>query len=189
MVFPTWFVLFIRIFVTTLLLWPEWLLLALLIVAALYDHGQRRVPNPLALAMVSAGALAAIWPGVLNWLDLFHWGLTGRPESFLLTLATNAIAAGVVAGLLVGIEAVWRRVRGSVGLGMGDVKLLFALMVASPTRGLVSFAVALVLLAIVGAATHRRSLPLVPFILPSWAVLSLVSWVFLFQWYESLMPG
>ena len=189
MVFPSCFVLGIRVLVTVLLLWPEWLLLALLIVAALYDHAQRRVPNPLVLAMLPAGALAAIWPGVLNWLDLFHWGLSGRPESLALTLAANAVAAGAVAGLLVAIEAVWRRVRGSAGLGMGDVKLLFALMLASPTRGLTSFAVALVLLAIVGAVTHRRSLPLVPFILPGWALFSLVSWVSLFQWYESLMPG
>lgn len=130
------------------------LLSVLLVAAAVIDARERRFPNQLALAM----ALAA----------LAHAALLGA-ERGLLHLAIALIAALA----LTAFELLWRRWRGSAGIGMGDIKLLFALVLADPVRGLAAYALGLVLLAIGCVAARRGSLPLIPFIAVAWLALAL----------------
>lgn len=130
-------------------------LACLLVAAACIDARERRVPNELALALCAAGlfSCAVCSQGLLLW---------------------HVLAATVFCGALAAFELLWRRHRGAPGIGMGDVKVLFALMLASPLRGAGSFALGLVLLAAACAVARRRSLPLVPFIAAAWFALSLV---------------
>lgn len=82
-------------------------LAALLLAVAVIDIRERRIPDPLNAAIGAAG-LAATW-----------------------FLGRDLVAAliGAVAGYLaiVGVNALFRRMRGRDGVGMGDAKLLGAL--------------------------------------------------------------
>ncbi|WP_179184922.1 prepilin peptidase [Collinsella vaginalis] len=147
----------------TVLAWAPALALALIVVAAAWvDARERRLPNGLAAAAVVTGAMVAVWPAVMAALG----GGSGADllPNALGLLASHAVPALLTAAALVALEVGWRRLRGSAGLGMGDVKLLFALMLADPLRGLTAFCVALLLLAAACLVTRRASLPLIPFI-------------------------
>ncbi|MFR7798364.1 MAG: prepilin peptidase [Collinsella sp.] len=95
---------------------------------AVIDARERRFPNALAGACAVA-ALAGVWfdKGVNTALD--HAGL-----------------AVIVYLSLVLTESLWRRLRQTPGIGMGDVKALFALCTLDPMGGIVAFAVALLTL-------------------------------------------
>lgn len=93
-------------------------------------------------------------------------------------LAGPVVAALATCAALVGFELLWRRVRGTAGLGMGDVKLLFCLMLVSPARGLFSFAAGLVLLAACCLMLRKRDLPLIPFIAAVWLALLVIAFAF-----------
>ncbi len=95
---------------------------------AVIDLREQRFPNALAGACAVA-AFAGVWldKGVNTALD--HAGL-----------------AVIVYLALVLTESLWRRVRHAPGLGMGDVKALFALCTLDPLGGIVAFAVALLAL-------------------------------------------
>lgn len=167
------------VFVTAVFLGgPEWPFLALLVVAAVIDVRQRRLPNPLAIALVLVAALVALHPALFRLLDWFHWGLTA-PDPLWGDLARNLVAAAAVTALLVAVELVWRRLRREAGIGMGDAKLLFALVLADPVRGFAAFAGGLVLLGVGCLVLHRRNLPLIPFVVPLWAV-GLAWWLYAF---------
>ena len=71
-------------------------------------------------------------------------------------------------------ESLWRCVRHTPGLGMGDVKALFALCTLDPLGGIVAFAVALLALASSCLFTKSRSLPLLPFLVPIFAIIEVV---------------
>ncbi len=96
---------------------------------AAIDARERRFPNQLA-GVCAVAALAGVWldRGVNTALD--HAGL-----------------AVIVYLALVLTESLWRRVRHAPGIGMGDVKALFALCTFDPLGGVVAFAVALLTLA------------------------------------------
>ena len=94
------------------------------------DARERRFPNGLAGAC-AVTALAGVW------LDL---GLN--------TALDHAGLAVIVYLGLVLTESLWRRVRHAPGIGMGDVKALFALCTFDPLGGVVAFAVALLTLAV-----------------------------------------
>lgn len=120
------------------------------------DARERRFPNGLAGACAVA-ALAGVW------LDL---GLN--------TALDHAGLAAIVYLGLVLTESLWRRVRHAPGIGMGDVKALFALCTFDPLGGVVAFAVALLTLAVACLIVKSRSLPLLPFLVPIFAIIEVV---------------
>ena len=123
---------------------------------ALVDARERRFPNEL------AGACAvAAFAGV--WLDL---GLN--------TTLDHAGLAVIVYLALVLTESLWRRLRQIPGIGMGDAKALFALCTLDPMGGIVAFAAALLVLALSCLITKSRSLPLLPFLVPIFAIIEVV---------------
>lgn len=122
------------------------------------DARERRFPNGLAGACAVA-ALAGVW------LDL---GLN--------TALDHAGLAVIVYLGLVLTESLWRRVRHAPGIGMGDVKALFALCTFDPLGGVVAFAVALLTLAVACLIAKSRSLPLLPFLVPIFAIIEVVGW-------------
>ena len=113
---------------------------------AAIDARERRFPNQLAGACAVA-AFAGVWldKGVNTALD--HAGLT---------------------------ESLWRRVRHAPGIGMGDAKALFALCTFDPLGGIVAFAAALLALAAACLIAKSRSLPLLPFLVPIFAIIEVV---------------
>ena len=120
------------------------------------DARERRFPNGLAGACAVA-ALAGVW------LDL---GLN--------TALDHAGLAVIVYLGLVLTESLWRRVRHAPGIGMGDVKALFALCTFDPLGGVVAFAVALLTLAVACLIAKSRTLPLLPFLVPIFAIIEVV---------------
>lgn len=120
------------------------------------DARERRFPNGLAGACAVA-ALAGVW------LDL---GLN--------TALDHAGLAVIVYLGLVLTESLWRRVRHAPGIGMGDVKALFALCTFDPLGGVVAFAVALLTLAVACLIAKSRSLPLLSFLVPIFAIIEVV---------------
>lgn len=120
------------------------------------DVRERRFPNGLAGACAVA-ALAGVW------LDL---GLN--------TALDHAGLAVIVYLALVLTESLWRRLRQIPGIGMGDVKALFALCTFDPLGGVVAFAVALLTLAVACLIAKSRSLPLLPFLVPIFAIIEVV---------------
>lgn len=120
------------------------------------DARERRFPNGLAGACAVA-ALAGVW------LDL---GLN--------TALDHAGLAVIVYLGFVLTESLWRRVRHAPGIGMGDVKALFALCTFDPLGGVVAFAVALLTLAVACLIAKSRSLPLLPFLVPIFAIIEVV---------------
>lgn len=123
---------------------------------AAIDARERRFPNALA-----AACAVAAFVGV--WLDL---GMN--------TVLDHAGLAVIVYLALVLTESLWRRVRHAPGIGMGDVKVLFALCTLDPLGGIMAFAVALLVLAIFCLLTKSRSLPLLPFLVPIFAIIEVL---------------
>lgn len=123
---------------------------------ALVDARERQFPNELA-GVCAVAALAGVWldKGVTTALD--HAGL-----------------AVIVYLALVLTESLWRRLRHAPGISMGDVKALFALCTLDPLGGIVAFAVALLVLALSCLFTKSRSLPLLPFLVPIFAIIECV---------------
>lgn len=120
------------------------------------DARERRFPNGLAGACAVA-ALAGVWLALGLNTALDHAGL----------------AVIVYLGLVL-TESLWRRVRHAPGIGMGDVKALFALCTFDPLGGVVAFAVALLTLAVACLIAKSRSLPLLPFLVPIFAIIEVV---------------
>ncbi len=123
---------------------------------AAIDARQRRFPNELAGAC-AVTALVGVW------LDL---GLN--------TALDHAGFAVIVYLSLVLTESLWRRLHQTPGIGMGDAKALFALCTLDPMGGFVSFAAALLVLALSCLITKSRSLPLLPFLVPIFAIIEVV---------------
>ena len=123
---------------------------------AVVDARERRFPNGLAGACAVA-ALAGVW------LDL---GLN--------TALDHAGFAVIVYLSLVLTESLWRRLRQTPGIGMGDAKALFALCTLDPMGGIVAFATALLVLALSCLITKSRSLPLLPLLVPIFAIIEVV---------------
>lgn len=123
---------------------------------AVVDARERRFPNALAAACAVA-AFAGVWldRGVNTAFD--HAGL-----------------AVIVYLALVLTESLWRRVRQTPGIGMGDAKALFALCTVDPLGGIAAFAVALLVLALSCLLTKSRFLPLLPFLVPIFAIIEVV---------------
>ena len=120
------------------------------------DARERRFPNGLAGACAVA-ALAGVW------LDR---GVN--------TALEHAGPAVIVYLALVLTESLWRRVRHAPGIGMGDAKALFAHCTLDPLGGVVAFAVALLILAAACLIAKSRSLPLLPFLVPIFAIIEFV---------------
>lgn len=123
---------------------------------AAIDARERRFPNELA-GVCAVAAFAGVW------LDM---GVN--------TALDNAGLAVIVYLGLVLTESLWRRVRHAPGIGMGDVKALFALCTLDPLGGVVAFVVALLTLAVACLIVKLRSLPLLPFLVPIFAIIEVV---------------
>lgn len=123
---------------------------------AAIDARQRRFPNELAGAC-AVTALVGVWldKGVNTALD--HAGL-----------------AVIVYLALVLTESLWRRFRQTSGIGMGDAKALYALCTFDPLGGIVAFAASLLALAVTCLIAKSRSLPLLPFLVPIFAIIEVV---------------
>ena len=132
---------------------PFWLCA---IAGAIIDAHERRFPNALAAACAVA-APAGVWldRGMDTALD--HAGL-----------------ATIVYLALVLTESLWRRLRRAPGIGMGDAKALFALCTFDPMGGILAFATALLVLATTCLIAKSRSLPLLPFLVPIFAIIEVV---------------
>lgn len=123
---------------------------------AVVDARERRFPNELAGACAVA-AFAGVWLDLGLNITLDHAGL-----------------AVIVYLALVLTESLWRRFRQLPGIGMGDAKALFALCTLDPMGGIVAFAAALLVLAFSCLITKSRSLPLLPFLVPIFAIIEVV---------------
>lgn len=123
---------------------------------ALIDARERRFPNALAAACAVA-AFAGVWLDLGLDIALDHAGL-----------------AVIVYLALVLTESLWRRLRQAPGIGMGDVKALFALCTLDPLGGIVAFATSLLALAVACLITKSRSLPLLPYLVPIFAIIEVV---------------
>ncbi len=123
---------------------------------AAIDARRRRFPNELAGAC-AVTALVGVWNAKGVNTELEHAGL-----------------AVIVNLALVLTESLWRRLRQIPGIGMGDAKALFALCTLDPMGGIVAFAVALLALALSCLFTKSRSLPLLPFLVPIFAIIEVV---------------
>lgn len=132
---------------------PFWICI---FVGAAIDARERRFPNELA-----GGCAVAAFAGV--WLDR---GIN--------TALEHAGLAVIVYLALVLTESLWRRIRHAPGIGMGDAKALFALCILDPLGGIVAFAVSLFALAVACLITKSRSLPLLPFLVPIFAIIEVV---------------
>ena len=141
----------------------------LMLYAAVHDARTRTFPNGLAAAFALVCAFRAVV--IAGWRPGLHRAAAGPlvPGAFSLSdglraLGGNAALASFAFIALFTFEFAWRRWRGVSGLGMGDAKFLFGLMLWRPFAGLVSFAAGLVLMAAAGLLTRRRALPLIPYI-------------------------
>lgn len=132
---------------------PFWLCV---IAGAIIDARERRFPNALAGACAVA-AFAGVWLDRGLDMVLDHAGL-----------------AVIVYLTLVLTECLWRRLRQVPGIGMGDAKALFALCTLDPMGGIVAFAAALLVLATTCLITKSHSLPLLPFLVPIFAIIEVV---------------
>ena len=132
---------------------PFWLCA---IAGAIFDARERRFPNVLA-AVCAVAAFAGVWLDRGSDVALDHAGL-----------------AVIVYLALVLTESLWRRLRQAPGIGMGDAKALFALCTFDPLGGIVAFAAALLVLALSCLITKSRSLPLLPFLVPIFAIIEVV---------------
>ena len=132
---------------------PFWLCA---IAGAIIDARERRFPNVLAGAC-AVTALAGVWLDRGSDVALDHAGL-----------------AVIVYLALVLTESLWRRLRQAPGIGMGDAKALFALCTYDPLGGIVAFAAALLVLALSCLIIKSRSLPLLPFLVPIFAIIEVV---------------
>ena len=132
---------------------PVWICI---FAGAAIDARERRFPNKLA-GVCALAAFAGVW------LDR---GVN--------TALEHAGPAVIVYLALVLTESLWRRVRHAPGIGMGDAKALFALCTLDPLGGVVAFAVALLILAAACLIAKSRSLPLLPFLVPIFAIIEFV---------------
>lgn len=132
---------------------PFWLCA---IAGAIIDARERRFPNVLS-AVCAVAAFAGVWLDRGADVALDHAGL-----------------AVIVYLALVLTESLWRRLRQAPGIGMGDAKAIFALCTFDPLGGIVAFAAALLVLAITCLITKSRSLPLLPFLVPIFAIIEVV---------------
>lgn len=132
---------------------PFWLCA---IAGAIIDTHDRRFPNSLA-GVCAVAAFAGVWLDRGMAVALDHAGL-----------------AAIVYLALVLTESLWRRLRQTPGIGMGDAKALFALCTFDPMGGIVAFAAALLVLALFCLITKSRSLPLLPFLVPIFAIIEVV---------------
>ena len=126
---------------------------------AAIDARERRFPNALA-ATCAVAAFAGVW------LDR---GLN--------TVLDHAGLAVIIYLTLVLTESLWRRIRQTPGIGMGDVKALFALCTFDPLGGVLAFAASLLALAATCLITKSHSLPLLPFLVPIFAIIEAMSCV------------
>lgn len=124
-----------------------------LVGSAYIDARSRRLPNALAVCICLLCALHALSSRGMGQLVVNIACATGTSAAILLT------------------ELAWRRYRRAIGIGMGDIKLLFALMLRSPLLGAASFTAGLICLAIAALITRQRTLPLIPFIAPVYLVM------------------
>lgn len=137
--------------------------------AAWHDARTRTFPNGLAAVFVFICAANAFLNGGLTDLAIPD-GMGGLQDGgFLPTfgfhvLCMNTIAAVATFALLFAFELLWRRVRKTPGIGIGDLKFLFGLMLFEPVTAMLAFIFGLLAMAIAALLLRKKSLPLLPFV-------------------------
>ena len=125
-----------------------------LVRAAMVDARERRLPNALTLAVAVLGFGQMALVAALR---------LPEPAGFS-PVPVRILSASATLVVLFVFEQAWRRVRGSSGLGYGDVKLLGALALwVGPSVSLV-LAVSALLAACVGIARGARSFAFGPYL-------------------------
>lgn len=122
---------------------------ALMLVAAFIDAKTRTYPNGLAAAL---------------FLVAFIGTLAGKDPGAAMRHALIALLIG--AGFLV-FELIWRWLRASPGLGIGDIKFIATAAIICPVGALAGCALGLACMALAAMASRARSMPLLPFLVPS----------------------
>ncbi len=84
------------------------------------------------------------------------------------------LAALLLCLLLLLVELFWRHFFGQTGLGIGDIKVLFSLVLVQPLVAVVALCVSLLSLALFCLLFRRHNAPLLPFLFLSYAVSYLV---------------
>lgn len=112
-----------------------------------------------------------------NWLSAM---LTFCAVAYVLTngggniLCRRLFVALLLCLFLLLVELFWRHFFGQTGLGIGDIKVLFSLVLVQPLVAVVALCVSLLLLALFCLLSHRHNAPLLPFLFLSYAVSYLV---------------
>ncbi len=152
------------------------LFLALAASASVVDARERRLPNPILAAMAALAVvgqcLRALGADALAWTPL--WALLGRslPSPAACVVGGLAVTAAALFG-----ELLWRRRRGSVAFGLGDVKLLGCWGLATgPVFALAGLALGCGLGACFSLIRRQRTFPLGPWMNGACAGLCAVSW-------------
>ena len=101
------------------------------------------------------------------WICFFAGAVIDARERRFPNQLAGACAVAALAG-------VWLDKGVNTAFGMGDAKALFALCTLDPMGGIVAFAVALLALALSCLFTKSRSLPLLPFLVPIFAIIEVV---------------
>lgn len=89
-------------------------------------------------------------------------------------LCRRLLAALLLCLLLLLVELFWRHFFGQTGLGVGDIKVLFSLVLMQPLVAAMALCVSLLLLALFCLLFHRHNAPLLPFLFLSYMVSYLV---------------
>lgn len=134
------------------------LIVVLMVSAAVIDARTRTFPNGLALAFVLVCALFSLRAGGLSYL------------------AGHVFYSILICIPFIVFEYIWRsRHSGNAGIGMGDLKFLAAFALVSPQLALISFLFGLIALALIGLLLHKPSLPLLPFVVAAAPICILLS--------------
>ena len=105
-----------------------------LLILTFIDIDTMRLPNPIVVVLGAVGLIAA----VVSQFTGFEFAPLTPAGVITSPIAAAFIGSVTAAGLSWGIAAVYERMRGQAGLGMGDVKLLAAI---GPFLGLYTIAV------------------------------------------------
>ena len=122
---------------------------ALMLVAAFIDAKTRTYPNGLAAVLFLAALIGT---------------LAGKGPETAMRHALIALLIG--AGFLI-FELIWRWLRASPGLGMGDIKFIATAAIISPVGALAGCVLGLACMALAAMASRARTMPLLPFLAPS----------------------
>ena len=101
----------------------KWCIFSFLLTGLIFTDAETHIlPDKLTLSGLALGLAWSLWVAVPGPLGFFYG--QGTLSAPLLSLADALIGAAVGAGFIWGTAALYLRLRGAEGMGMGDVKLM-----------------------------------------------------------------